>query len=241
MPLILLPNSIDDSQCPMNCFAPEVHAAVQSLHFLIAENEKNGRHYLMKFRKETFRNVPIHVVNEHTTLQQKKELMQEIQKGGNWGLISDAGLPCLADPGFDLVKRCHQLHIPVKAYPGPSAIVQALMLSGLSSQSFAFHGYLARELEPLRRKLLEMEKSSKTLSQTQLFIETPYRTVSLLKTLVETLSPEVELAVVFNVGSEKEGVMLHKVGEWRQQPLPDLGKVPAVFLFTACSACDRSR
>ena len=231
MPLILLPNLIDESQCHSASIAPEVHTAVQSLDYLIAENEKNGRHYLMKFRKETFRNVPIHVVNEHTTPKQKNELIQEILKGGNWGLISDAGLPCLADPGFDLVRKCHKLKIPVQAYPGPSAIVQALMLSGLPSQCFAFHGYVAREPEPLKKQLIELEKQSITFSQTQVFIETPYRTTSLLKALIEHLSPKTDLAFVWNIGTSSQGVIVENIADWKKRTLPDLHKALAIFLF----------
>lgn len=242
MPLILLPNLLDESQCHTASLSPEVHAAVHSLDHLIAENEKNGRHYLMKFRKETFRNVPIHVVNEHTTAQQKNELIQGVLKGGNWGLISDAGLPCLADPGFDLVRKCHKLKIPVQAYSGPSAIVQALMLSGLPSQCFAFQGYVAREPEPLKKQLIELEKHSSAFSQTQVFIETPYRTLSLLKALIEHLSPKTDLAFVWNIGTPSQGVIVQKVADWKKGALPELPKVPAVFLFTCgCSASDLSR
>ena len=232
MPLILLPNLIDESQCHIASIAPEVHVAVNSLTHLIAENEKNGRHYLMKFRKETFRNVPIHVVNEHTTSKQKKALVQEIMQGGNWGFISDAGLPCLADPGFDIVRRCHKLKVAVQAYPGPSAIVQALMLSGLPSQAFAFQGYVPREIEPLRQKLIELEKHAMAFSQTQVFIETPYRTNNLLKALIENLSPTTDLAVVWNIGTPKQGVIVQKVADWKLQTLPDFHKMPAVFLFS---------
>ncbi|MCB1110992.1 MAG: SAM-dependent methyltransferase, partial [Chlamydiia bacterium] len=169
-----------------------------------------------------FRDIPIRLLNEHT--ESIDELLGPLQKGETWGLISDAGLPVMADPGARLVRRLRSLNIPVETFPGPSSIVYALQLSGLSAQNFTFHGYPPRQEEALRERLRTLPKD-----HTHVWIEAPYRSDALLKKFVAHLQDETELSVSWNLTLPNQGVRTGKILKWRQD-FPTLGKVPAVFI-----------
>lgn len=231
--LVLLPNLLDESQDAEHHFSPAVFEAVQGVDALIAESEKGGRRYLMRFKPETFRNVPIYLLNDHSTDDDVDELIGLIAKGGKWGLVSDCGLPCIADPGARLVKRAHDHKLGVEVLPGPSSIIHALMLSGLSNQSFSFQGYLTRKSELVKPTLHSLEKKSSIDNLTQIFIEAPYRSKKLLQFLVTYLAPSTTLSIAWNVSMPNQGVLTKTVAEWKSAPLPDLAKTPAVFLFKA--------
>src|SRR5262249_13098213 len=151
MTLFLLPNLLDETLAWEPFLPASVAAAVQSLDGLIAESEKEGRRYLRRFvNHERMAATPIRLLNEHTQPKEIGELLEPLIRGERWGLISDAGLPCIADPGAPLVLLAHEKKIRVETFSGPSSIVMALQLSGLSGQRFAFHGYLPREAPDLK-------------------------------------------------------------------------------------------
>jgi 16S rRNA (cytidine1402-2'-O)-methyltransferase len=234
MPLYLLPNVLDKSLSHRPFFPPVVEEVVSFLDGLIVENEKEGRHYLKRFsfpKPKTFRDIPLHLLNEHSSPEEIYALLFLLKKGGKWGLISDAGLPILADPGAELVLKAQELGISVTTFPGPSSIIYALMLSGLSAQCFAFQGYLPRNQEALEKKLVELITLSQKFDQTQLFIETPYRTEKLLHILISLLPPFFHLSVAWDLSLPTQGVITQKVKIWRTCSLPHLQKKPAVFLF----------
>lgn len=154
--LFLLPNLLDES-LPIEPFFPlSVREAVCSIQGLIAESDKMARRYLRKFLShDDMAKMPLAILNEHT--KELHELLKPIERGEVWGLISDAGLPCIADPGADLVWLAHQKNLSVSTFVGPSSIVIALQLSGFGGQLFSFHGYLPRELPDLEAKVRELE------------------------------------------------------------------------------------
>ncbi|MCB1107855.1 MAG: SAM-dependent methyltransferase [Chlamydiia bacterium] len=220
--LYLLPNLLEDS-LPHEPYLPtSIGEIVKNLDGIIAESEKSARRYLKRFT-EDFRDIPILLLNEHTTTIDP--LIAPLQKGESWGLISDGGLPVLADPGALLVRRLHSLNIPVETFPGPSSIVYALQLSGLSAQNFTFHGYPPKDGKALKEKLRTFPKG-----HTQVFIEAPYRSDKFLKALVEGLQQETDLSVSWNLTLPTQGVRTDTVDKWRKT-LPTLGKVPAVFVI----------
>ncbi len=224
--LYLLPNFLGEGLEPTSFFPHVVGEVVPTLDGLIAESEKGARRFLKQFHP-TFREVPILLLNEHT--DEIDTLLAPLQKGERWGLISDAGLPVLADPGARLVRRLHSLKIPVHTFPGPSSLVYALQLSGLSAQNFTFHGYPPRDLKALKEKLRTLPKN-----QTHLFIEAPYRTDKLLQTLIEGLQEETDLSVAWNLTLPTQGVRTDKIAKWKSKGL-SLGKVPAVFVIRGSS------
>jgi len=234
MPLLLLPNLLDEELSHRDFFPPNLEDIIPTLDGLIAESPKGGRRFLKRFsypEGKSFRDTPIHLLNEHSTDEEIKELLEPLKQGEKWGLISDAGLPVLADPGSRLVMYLHELSIPVQAFPGPSSIVYALMLSGLPAQNFAFHGYLPQRPGELSFKLKDLEKRASYEKQTQVFIEAPYRTEKLLRFLLEVLEGDTLLSLAWNLTLPTQGVRTQTVKEWKKKPLPSLKKTPAVFLF----------
>jgi 16S rRNA (cytidine1402-2'-O)-methyltransferase len=232
--LLLLPNLLDPNASHQLFFPVSVDQAVATLDGIIAESEKAARHFLRRFsfpEPKTFREVPILLLNEHTKENELEALLEPLKRKERWGLISDAGLPCLADPGARLVLRCHALGIPVEAFIGPSSIVLALMLSGLSGQSFAFHGYLERETPLLMKQIGMLEERARKEKATQVCIEAPYRSGKLLETLVRTLKDDMLLCVAADLTLPSQQVIVQPVARWKKSPLPALDKTPAVFLF----------
>lgn len=225
--LYLLPNLLDKEADHRLFFPGSVDHAVQSLNGLIAENEKEGRAYLKRFGIPV-REFPIRLLNEHT--QEIEELLLPMKNGERWGLISDAGLPVLADPGYLLVRRARMLGIAVEAFIGPSSLILALMLSGLPAQRFAFHGYFPYEPEQALKKL---EARSNEEKATQIFIEAPYRNERALQKLLSTLSDSTFLCVAWDLTSPTQGVETFPIKEWKKRQLPSIHKHPAVFLFIA--------
>ncbi|MCB1085175.1 MAG: 16S rRNA methyltransferase, partial [Chlamydiia bacterium] len=160
--LYLLPNVLDEEGNSAFLIPEAIKEVVAKLDGIIAESEKGGRKFLKAFHPD-FRSVPIILLNEHTT--SIDALLSPLQKGERWGLISDAGLPVLADPGAKLVRRLHTLNIPIETFPGPSSIVYALQLSGLPGQRFVFNGYPPRDEKQLLERLRTLPKG-----ETHLFI-----------------------------------------------------------------------
>jgi 16S rRNA (cytidine1402-2'-O)-methyltransferase len=229
--LILLPNLLEES-LPHEQFLPaSVSTAVHAIQGLITESEKTARRYLRRFlTHEEMTKIPLRLLNEHTKEAELKELLAPLQKGEWWGLLTDAGLPCLADPGAELVWLARTHNIAVEALPGPSSIVLALQLSGLLSQRFAFHGYLPRESPALETAISALEKRSQQESAVQVFIEAPYRSQKLLDLLLNTLHPTTRLCVAASLTTPTERVLSLPVAKFKQANLV-LGKEPAVFLL----------
>ncbi len=232
--LLLFPNLLAEGTLPADFLPKSVDEAVRSIDGLIAESEKGGRAYLRLFGVAP-QNMPIRVLSEHTRPEEIAELIEPLKKGQRWGIVSDGGLPCLADPGAQLVRRARELNIPVQAFVGPSSITMALMLSGLSGQCFAFHGYLEREEEKLSRQIRALEKRSLQEKETELCIEAPYRSPKLLGQLLANLNDKTLLCVAWDLTGPSEGVITQSVAAWKKKPLPDLTKKPAIFLFYAPS------
>ena len=228
--LFLLPNLLGEEAVLEDWLPSSVARAISGLDGLIAESEKGGRHYLRRFAfpaPKTFRDIPIVLLNEHT--KEIKELLAPMLQGQTWGIVSDCGLPCLADPGAALVFHAREAHVAIEAFVGPSSLILGLMLSGFPAQRFAFHGYLDREL----KQVAIIEKRSREDKSTQLFIETPYRTQKLLTQLLEKLHPKTQLCIAWDLTLPTQGVITQKVAEWKQKPLPALDKKAALFLICA--------
>lgn len=221
--LYLLPNLLHEEADPALWLPPIVGKVASELDGLFAESEKGGRYFLRRFHPR-WREVPTHLLNEHTEEKELIGYLAAVQRGGKWGLISDAGLPCIADPGAQLVALARKAGVHVAAYPGPSSVVQTLLLSGLPSQHFTFHGYLERDVEKLKRQLTLFPKGV-----THLFIEAPYRNQKLLTLLLEQLPPDTLLCTACDLTAPSEEVLVKKVGEWRRGELPDLHKRATVF------------
>ena len=161
------------------------------------------------------------------------DLLTPALAGHDQGLLSEAGLPAVADPGSLVVAAAHELGVPVVALSGPSSLTLAIAASGLNGQSFVFHGYLPPDTAARRARLRELDAASRKLHQTQVFIETPYRNQAMLDSAVEALSPTTRLAVSCGLTLVEGWSASRTVAEWRAHPLRMPDRVPAVFSLLA--------
>ena len=228
--LYLIPNFLaKDSQ---NDFLPEmVKRMSHHLKNFVVESEKEARALIKKLQLATPQNdLQIFILNEHTESKTYFELLKSLENEQDAGIISDAGLPCVADPGFQLVALAHQKNINVITLPGSSSIFMALMASGFSGQNFAFTGYLPidKVLRVKRIKELERELSSK--QQAQIFMETPYRNNHLFDDIIKNCNPNILLCIACNISAEDELIQTKTIKDWAKQKI-DLHKKPTIFIL----------
>lgn len=230
--LLLLPNLLGEHLHHQPYLPTSVDKAVESLDGLIAESEREGRRFLKRFKTaKPAEEIPLALFNEHTPDADWDFLLEPIKKGERWGLVSDNGLPCIADPGSKLVRRARLIGIPVQVFVGPSSIMTALLLSGLQGQRFSFQGYISREPEKRRHEILQWERLSQQNDATHIFIEAPYRNKHTLETLVATLADDTWLCVGWDLTLPTQGIVSQPIALWKKSPLPNLEKKPAIFLL----------
>jgi 16S rRNA (cytidine1402-2'-O)-methyltransferase len=206
---------------------------IDSLDYFIVENVRSARRFLSKAKIERrIDDLEFVELNEHTIAGQAVEAMiKPIVEGRSAGVISEAGVPGVADPGALVVEACHRRGIRVIPLVGPSSILLAMMASGLNGQSFAFVGYLPIKDGERQRRLKDLEHRARTEHQAQLFIEAPYRNVKLFDTLIKTLSPQLRLTVAADITSPKEYILTLPIAEWRKCGVPDIAKRPTIFIL----------
>jgi 16S rRNA (cytidine1402-2'-O)-methyltransferase len=218
---------------------PLLEQTVNALDEFIVEELKTARRSLRKIGfKGEFDKMTFHVLNEHTDRKEFEKFMVSLEKGKNIGLMSEAGMPCIADPGSEIVRIAHKKNIRVVPLYGQSSIFLALAASGLNGQNFCFHGYLPKEQASRRKKLKDIDEVIHAPSPLgragvgcHIFIETPYRNNHLLADILLTCSSETLLCVAVNITSVSERIITKTVAEWRKGEIPDLDKQPAVFLL----------
>lgn len=202
-------------------------------HFL-AEDVRSARRFLSSLRVyEKIEDLWFSVLDKDTADDAIEALFSPVFEGYNLGVISESGCPGIADPGALAVRFAHQKGIRVIPLVGPSSILLALMASGLNGQRFAFQGYLPIPEKERTSAIRTLEKESRIRSQTEIFIETPYRNNALFESLVNTLLPDTRLCVALDVTGENEFIVTRTIREWRSEQAPALPKRPAVFLFLA--------
>jgi 16S rRNA (cytidine1402-2'-O)-methyltransferase len=199
---------------------------VRSLKDFAVENAKSARAFLSQLGMPV-RELSIRVIAE-------ENLLQPLREGRPMGLLSEAGCPAIADPGAALVEAAHREGFRVVPLVGPSSITLALMACGLEGQRFAFCGYLPRENAERARRIRELEARSRKERETEIFIETPYRSDALLGALLESCSPATRLCVAADLTLPSETIATKSVAEWRRAKAV-LGRRPAVFLLLADS------
>jgi 16S rRNA (cytidine1402-2'-O)-methyltransferase len=228
--LYLIPNFLaNDSQ---NDFLPEmVKRMTHHLKNFVVESEKEARALIKKLQLATPQNeLQIFILNEHTEAKTYHHLLKALEKNQDAGIISDAGLPCVADPGFQLVALAHQKNISVIPLPGSSSIFMALMASGFSGQNFAFTGYLPIDKSLRIKRIKELERELTTKQQAQIFMETPYRNNHLFDDLVKNCNANVLLCIACNISASDELIKTKPIKEWAKLK-PDLHKKPTIFIL----------
>lgn len=242
--LYLIPNSLGhalNEDAPLAHIIPEdVQAATAKLDYFVAENAKTTRAFLNLVSRtrplsRPLQEITINTLNVKTPNSELPALLQPIIDGRDGGLISESGIPAVADPGANLVKLAHEHHITVKPFVGPSSLLLALMASGLNGQSFAFNGYLPVNAGERIKRIKALELHSQRERQTQIFIETPYRNQQLLEALSTQCQPNTLICVATDLTGKNESVQTLSATQWEKRlksgKTPDFHRKPTVFLF----------
>ena len=230
--LYLIPTPLGEYDAAEVLPAP-VLEIIPRLNCFVVEELRTARRFLSRAGlKGQIDGLEFHTLNEHTDDRTVHGYLSLFNEGRDVGLLSEAGLPAVADPGARLVALCHENGIQVVPLVGPSSLMLALMASGLNGQSFAFVGYIPAKTEERRSALKTLEKRSASLKQTQILIETPYRNDALLGDMLGCLGESTRLCVAANLTCPDEFVLTRSVREWKKNPLT-IGKRPCVFLILA--------
>lgn len=229
--LYLVPNAIDPEIGPAEAVMPAAALArVRILRRFIVEGERAAWRLLSRVMdKEAIADVKMEILDEHSKPADLPGLLAPLLAGEDLGLLSEAGLPCIADPGGALVAAAHDAGVRVVPLVGPSSLLLSLSASGLDGQRFSFLGYLPQGRAERRAALAAIDRGILSDGATRIFIETPYRNDRLLEDCLETLSPDTRLCVAAALSTSRESIRSATVREWRRHPVP-IGKEPAVFL-----------
>ena len=230
--LYLFPSPLGDNE-PREVIPGPVLDRMLEIRTFVVEEVRTARRFLSRAGlKGHIGELEFHELNEHTQPKEVEALAALFENGQDVGLITEAGLPAVADPGALLVALCHRRGIEVVPFTGPSSLMLALMASGLDGQSFAFCGYLPAKTDERRSAIRTVEKRSSQLHQTQLFIETPYRNDSLMADLLASCREDTRLCIAADLTLPTATIRTRTVREWKKAPLA-IGKRPCVFLLLA--------
>lgn len=229
--LYLIPSTLGDTSSSNSL--PEINLRViEKLHYFVVEDLRTARRFLKKILPGiTIDDISFQILSEHTPLQEVSLLLAPALEGMDMGLLSEAGLPCVADPGALLVSYAHEIGVKIVPLTGPSSVFLALMASGFNGQNFAFSGYLPIDKKERVTKIRELESFAYQQDQTQIFIETPYRNQQLMEALVETCRPQTRICIAVNLTMPDELIITNTAEQWKRMKWPDIQKKPVVFLL----------
>jgi 16S rRNA (cytidine1402-2'-O)-methyltransferase len=234
--LFLIPNTLGETEALANVLPEQVQRITSQLDYFVAENAKTARAFLKLVGAlhplcKPMQEIKIAELNVNTPAAALADLLAPLLAGQDGGLVSEAGVPAVADPGADLVRLAHQHKIPVRPLVGPSSLLLAVMASGLNGQSFAFNGYLPTDAAQRDKRIKELELRSRKEKQTQLFIETPYRNAAMLEALLAACAPGTLVCVATDLSLPSETIRTMTAAQWKTAPAPDFHKKPTVFLL----------
>jgi len=213
--------------------SPQVKEVIANTKIFLVENPRSARRYISSLKLGiNIEELHLEVLDKDTPPEQVSRLMMPLLNGADIGVISEAGCPGIADPGSLAVAFAHQKGIQVVPLSGPSSMFLALMGSGFSGQSFAFHGYLPIDKKERAVALKKLEQESVREKRAQLFMETPFRNNQLLADALASLSPQTKLCIAKNLTAADELIQTKTIADWKNHPL-DLHKVPTVFILQA--------
>lgn len=229
--LFLIPTTLGDTAETTDVIPKKVVDVINTIDEYIVENEKTARRYLKKVGLEKpLQEIKLHLLNKHTDERELAGYLKSIDEGKSIGIISESGCPGIADPGAEVVKIAHQKNIQVIPLVGPSSILLSLMASGFNGQSFAFNGYLPKERNERIKKIKELEQLIFKKSQTQIFIETPFRNHHLVEDLINQCHQEIKLCIACDISLPTEFIQTRPIAQWKKI-MPDINKRPTIFLL----------
>lgn len=212
---------------------PEANRAVMAgIDYFIVENVRTARRFLSAAKiGRAIDTLEFAECNEHTTEMDVAPLLKPVLEGRDCGIISEAGLPGVADPGADVVAVAQRMGIEVVPLVGPSSILMALMASGQNGQSFAFNGYLPIKPAERAKAIKSFERRALQEGQSQIFIEAPYRNDKLFADMLATLMPTTRVTVAVDITSPQQSIRTLVVAEWKRAPKPEMHKKPTIFIL----------
>ena len=229
--LFLIPAYLSE-ESPIDYFAPSIKEYILKTDYFFVENEKTARKVIKFFAPEKKQSdLKLFILDKYSESNDLKDAQKLMKSGQDFGLLSEAGLPCIADPGNLMVKWCHENNIKVIPINGPSSIILALISSGFNGQEFTFHGYLPIDKEQKKKQILFLENQVQKSGYSQIFMETPYRNNQLLEDLIKFLNPNTKLCIAANINHPtEEFIKTLKISDWKNKK-PELHKIPAVFVL----------
>ena len=230
--LYLIPTNI--SEAPLDKVLPRI--VIQKIHqlkYFIAERAKTARHFIKATEPPyQIQDISVEEMDKHQNYALPYICHEWMKAGHDIGMVSEAGSPCVADPGYHVVNLARSHDYQIKPLTGPNSLLLTLMASGLNGQGFSFHGYLPQDQNAIKQKLKAIESQAQKTSHSQIFIETPYRNQKLLELLVKILSPQTKLCIGVDLTSSNEQIKTLSVKEWKHAMKKiDLHKRPAVFII----------
>lgn len=227
--IYLLPNTLGEDNFS-EILPADVIAKIDELTYFIVENERTARAFIKRLLPDkNQREITMEIIDKQTDPLDLPLFLKPVEKGQNAGIISEAGVPCVADPGAEIVSIAHRKGIAVKPCVGPSSILLALMASGFNGQQFTFRGYLPFDSNIRKRTFQIMQKEIRD-GITQIFMETPYRNGKLLEELIKILHPETKLCIAADISLETEFIQTKTISNWIGN-FPEIHKRPAIFLI----------
>lgn len=230
--LYLIPNTLGDTE--LDRILPSYNLkTIENIRHFIVEDLRNARRFLSKAGwKGKIDDLNFYLLNEHSRPEDIQQHLKVSENGIDIGLLSDAGTPCVADPGADIVAMAHQKGIRVIPLTGPSSILLSLMASGFNGQNFAFIGYLPRDKNQREKTIKQLEVKVFKENQTQIFIEAPYRNNQMLESLLRCCSHQTKICIARDITLDEELIVSKSVAEWKKDKiLPDLHKRNTIFLL----------
>ena len=228
--LYLIPTTLGETE-PLEVMPLSVKKVIEQIDYYIVENEKSARRFIKKISpKKQQATLTIKLLDKYAIEEETQKYLDVCAQGFNVGLLSEAGVPAIADPGASIVKLAHQKEIRVIPLVGPSSILMAMMSSGMNGQNFAFNGYLPIDKGERKRVIKELERLSFDKNQSQIFIETPYRNEKMLADLKSILSPTTSLCIAADITLPTEFIKTYSVKDWKFKNT-DLHKKPAIFII----------
>lgn len=225
----LIPTTLGDTE-PLEVMPLSVKKVVEQLDYFVVENEKSSRRFIKKITpNKSQSSLNLMLMDKYSDEIETQNYLDICEEGISVGVLSDAGVPAVADPGAAIVQLAHQKGIQVVPLVGPSSILMAIMASGMNGQSFAFNGYLPIDKSERKKEIKYLERLSKERDQSQIFIETPYRNEKMLADLCATLQSQTRVCIACDITLPTEYIKTLTVAEWKRTKA-DLHKRPAIFI-----------
>lgn len=228
--LYLIPTTLGDNE-PLEVLPYSVKKIIEELDYFIVENEKTARRFIKKITpKKSQPSLNLYKLDKYAEEMEVRTYLDVCDDGISVGLLSEAGVPAIADPGAEVVKLAHEKGVSVVPMVGPSSIVLAMMASGFNGQNFAFNGYLPIDTSERKKAIKDLERLSKEKKQSQIFIETPYRNEKMFADLKSTLTPTAMLCIACDITLQDEYIKTLAIKDWKNEH-PDLHKRPTIFII----------